>query len=186
MMGSDAGGMRADRTEEPFFSGREVTFAETEIIVSKTDPRGIITYVNDVFMEISGYREEELIGKPHALIRHPLMPRCVFKLLWDTVKSGQEIFAYVVNRCKNGDYYWVLAHVTPTIGANGEVIGYHSNRRAPTAAALAAIKPLYAQLVAEEDRLGRVGSSAVQASSQALSNLLASKGVSYDKFVLSL
>ena len=185
-MGAMAERVRAGLDTEPFFSGREVTFAETEIIVSKTDPRGMITYVNDVFMDISGYSEDELIGKPHSLIRHPLMPRCVFKLLWDTVKSGKEIFAYVVNQCKNGDYYWVLAHVTPTIGENGEIIGYHSNRRTPSAQALAAIRPLYAQLVAQEEQQGHHGSAAVEASTRLLSKVLAEKGVSYDKFVLSL
>ena len=80
---------------------------------------------------IAGYTEQEVLGKPHSLIRHPHMPRCVFKLLWDTIAGGDEIFAYVVNRCKNGDHYWVLAHVTPSRNTNGDIIGYHSNRRVP-------------------------------------------------------
>ena len=167
-------------------TGREVRFAEDEIIVSKTDTRGIMTYVNDVFLSVSGYAEEEMVGKPHSAIRHPHMPRCVFKLLWETIKSGNEIFAYVVNRCKNGDHYWVLAHVTPTLNENGEFNGYHSNRRAPNAQALAVIKPIYEKLLAEEERLGGVGRQAVDSSLQMLHNMLAEKGVSYDKFILSL
>lgn len=86
-------------------TGHERTFPEHEIIVSKTDPRGRMTYVNDIFLLVSGYAEDELIGEPHSKIRHPHMPRCVFKLLWDTILSGREIFAYVNNRAKSGDHY---------------------------------------------------------------------------------
>lgn len=82
----------------------EVTFGEDEIIVSKTNPKGIILCANRTFLKVSGYTEAELLGKPHNIIRHPDMPRCVFKLLWDTIASGSEIFAYVKNMAKNGDY----------------------------------------------------------------------------------
>ena len=95
-------------------TGVERTFGEDEIIVSKTDLTGRITYANDVFLRISGYAEAEVLGQPHSIIRHPGTPRAVFSLLWRTIESGREIFAYVVNRAKNGDHYWVLAHVTPT------------------------------------------------------------------------
>ncbi len=166
-------------------TGREATFAENDIIVSKTDARGVLTYVNDIFLEISGYTEDEMIGKPHNVIRHPHMPRCVFKLLWDTIRSGKEIFAYVVNRCKNGDHYWVLAHVTPTYGSDGQIIGFHSNRRVPTRKALAVIEPLYKTLLEEEQRLG-AGRASVEASTKLLMDTLADKGMAYDRFVLSL
>lgn len=82
---------------------------ENDIIVSKTDPKGTITYVNNVFLSISGYAESEMLGAPHSAIRHPFMPRAVFKFMWDTLKAGEEIFAYVINRCKNGDH-WHLRH----------------------------------------------------------------------------
>src|SRR5580704_8741733 len=91
-------------------TGRERTFPEDEIIASKTDVKGVITYANRTFMEVSLYSEEELLGQPHSIVRHPDMPRCVFKLLWDTIQKGDEIFAYVKNMCKNGDFYWVFAH----------------------------------------------------------------------------
>jgi PAS domain S-box-containing protein len=84
------------------------TFREDEIIVSKTDLKGLITYANKTFLDISGFTEEELLGQPHNIIRHPDMPQCVFKLLWKTVAKGDEIFAYVKNMCKNGDHYWVF------------------------------------------------------------------------------
>jgi PAS domain S-box-containing protein len=131
-------------------TGKERTFRSEEIIVSKTDRTGKITYANDIFIDMSGYSEDELLGAPHSILRHPAMPRCVFRLLWDTVQSGEEIFAYVLNRAKNGDEYWVFAHVTPNFGADGEIIGFHSNRRVPKPSAIATIKPLYAQLLAVE------------------------------------
>jgi len=95
-------------------TGVESHFGDDEIIVSKTDPRGVITYANEIFIRVSGYSEEELLGAPHSILRHPAMPRCVFKLLWDTIQGGREIFAYVVNLAKTGNHYWVLAHVTPS------------------------------------------------------------------------
>ena len=166
-------------------TGVERFLDEADIIVSKTDTRGIITYVNDTFTSISGYSEAEMIGKPHSIIRHPHMPRCIFKLLWDTIKSGHEIFAYVVNCCKNGDHYWVLAHVTPVRSVKGEIIGYHSNRRRPKKAALDVIIPLYQQLCALERNSGE-SSRGLQASTDYLDTLLRNKGVAYDEFVISL
>ena len=109
-----------------FLSGVERKFGTDEIIVSKTNPKGHIIYGNEVFLRLAGYSEKEMLGQPHSIIRHPAMPRCVFKLLWDTIESGKEIFAYVLNRAKNGDHYWVLAHVTPTFDDAGRIVSYHS------------------------------------------------------------
>ena len=128
-------------------TGREAFFGDDEIIVSKTDLQGRIQYVNRTFIKISGYSEEEVLGQPHSLIRHPDMPRCVFKLLWDTLETKQEIFAYVKNMCKNGDHYWVFAHVTPTFGKDGQVIGYHSNRRTPERSQVALFTEVYRELL---------------------------------------
>ena len=88
-------------------TGVERHLAPHDIVVSKTDIKGRITYANQVFLDIAGYVEKEVIGRPHNIVRHPEMPRAVFKLLWDTISQGNEIFAYVVNRAKNGDHYWV-------------------------------------------------------------------------------
>ena len=166
-------------------TGREVTFADEEIIVSKTDLRGIITYANDVFQRIAGYGEAELVGQPHSIVRHPAMPRCVFKLLWDTIQSGQEIFAYVLNRAKNGDEYWVFAHVTPSYDMRGEHVGYHSNRRVPYPDALAKVKPLYAALCAEERRHSDPA-TAMAASMQKVEETLKGANMDYSQFVFSL
>lgn len=166
-------------------SGIERTFHEHEIIVSKTDIRGVITYANDVFLRVSGFHEHELIGQPHSLIRHPDMPRAVFKLLWDTVADGRELFAYVVNLAANGDHYWVLAHVTPTFDEEGRVTGYHSNRRLPDRTSVNRITELYGRLRAEE-RQHTDKRAGLEASSALLMRLLADKGLSYEEFIFSM
>ena len=166
-------------------TGVERFFEPDEIIVSKTDAKGHITYANRVFLRVSGYTEAELIGQPHNLIRHESMPRCVFKLLWDELEAGNEVFAYVVNQSKNGDHYWVLAHVTPTFDSDGEIVGYHSSRRVPERAAVDAATALYRDLRAEEVRLGD-GSEALAASCAILENQLAAAGATYHEFVFTL
>ena len=166
-------------------TGVERFFSEQELIVSKTDPKGRITYANRTFRNLAGYTEEALIGKPHNLIRHPDMPRCVFKLLWDTVGAGRDIFAYVVNRAANGDHYWVFAHVTPSTDAEGRIVGYHSNRRVPRRAAIDTVTPIYRQLQEIEGRHSDPKAAAA-ASLAAMSSLLQSKGLSYDQFIFAL
>ncbi len=168
------------------FSGREVTFHPDEIIVSKTNLKGHITYANQTFCDAAGYTEVELLGKPHSIIRHPNMPRCVFKLIWDTVQAGQEIFGYVVNQARNGDYYWVLAHVTPSFDERGQIIGYHSNRRVPDKKIVDTfISPLYADLLSIENRTPNRKDGMTNAFNH-LIDVLNSKGVSYDEFILTL
>ncbi|MFC3675673.1 PAS domain-containing protein [Ferrovibrio xuzhouensis] len=166
-------------------TGKERSFSENDIIVSKTDAKGRITYANKVFCDIGLYSEDELIGQPHSILRHPDMPRCIFALLWQRIQSGREIFAYVKNMAKNGDHYWVLAHVTPSYDGNGAIDGYHSNRRVPDRRALAAIEPLYRDLLATEksaaDRKAGLAASHAQ-----LDALLQQKGIDYDEFVFSL
>lgn len=167
-------------------TGVERYFGENEIIVSKTDLKGKITYCNDICRNIAGYKNNELVGQPHSILRHPDMPRSVFKLLWDTIKAKREIFAYVVNIAKNGDHYWVFAHVTPSMDANGEIIGYHSNRRAPKRDAVEnAVIPLYRQLCEIEQKSPN-RKQGLEDGYQALTDLLKEKNVSYDEFVFAL
>ncbi|MCA9729648.1 MAG: PAS domain-containing protein [Candidatus Eisenbacteria bacterium] len=166
-------------------TGVERFFEENEIIVSKTDLAGRVTYANEVFLKIAGYTEEEILGAPHSIIRHPDMPRAVFQVLWDTIEAGKEIFAYVINMAKNGDHYWVLAHVTPTFGPDGKIVGYHSNRRVPDRNAVTVAADLYAQLRAVENehpdrREGLAASLAL------LGQALADTGMPYEEFVWTL
>jgi PAS domain S-box-containing protein len=153
-----------------------------ELIVSKTDAKGVITYANDVFCRIAAMPEEDVVGQPHNLIRHPAMPRAVFKLLWDTIAGGQEIFAYVNNLAADGANYWVFAHVTPSYDAAGRISGYHSNRRAPHRDAIAAVTPVYAALVAEEARHPRAADG-LAASTAMLDATLVRAGLAYDEWV---
>ena len=103
---------------------RERVMREDDFLVSKTDLKGRITYGNRIFIEFSGYSEAELLGAQHNIVRHPDMPRGVFKFLWDTLQAKQECFAYVKNRSKDGGFYWVFANVTPSYAADGKVDGY--------------------------------------------------------------
>lgn len=166
-------------------TGTERTFGEDELIVTKTDPRGIITYANDVFLRVSALAEDEAIGRPHSVIRHPDMPRVVFKLLWDTLAERREIFAYVLNLAADGAHYWVLAHVTPSYDAGCRVIGFHSNRRRPEPAAVSAAARLYAELRAEERR-HKGSAPGLDASWALLQQTLADRGLTYDQFVWEL
>ena len=159
---------------------QELTFSEHELIVSKTDTQGKIIYGNELFLQLSGYAEHEIIGAPHNIVRHPDMPKLIFKLLWDTIKSSHEINAYVINKAKNGDYYWVYANVTPSFDETGKIAGYYSVRRKPSQKALNTIKPLYQQLINAER------SGGVAQSQKMLDELLKKHGGRYDKFILSL
>jgi PAS domain S-box-containing protein len=167
-------------------TGRETFFPASEMIVSKTDLRGRLTYANNLFCRIAGYREAELIGQPHSIIRHPDMPRSVFRLLWETIEDRREIFAFVKNLAKSGDHYWVFAHVTPSYNASGEMIGYHSNRRAPDREVIeTVIIPLYADVLKIE-RSHVNGKDALAAGYKALTDFVASKKVAYEELIFSL
>ncbi len=167
-------------------TGKERHFKPEELIVSKTDLKGRITYANEVFLRLSDYREKEVLGQPHSIIRHPDMPRCVFKLLWDEIAAGHEIFAYVVNMSKNGDHYWVYAHITPSLDANGKIIGYHSNRRVADPKVLKdKIIPLYAKLRQIEESTANRKDGMI-AAGKALAQKLSDAGLAYDKFIQSL
>lgn len=166
-------------------TNNERTFGEDEIIVSKTDSTGHITYANRVFLGVALYRENEVLGAPHSMVRHPDMPRSVFKLLWDTIQEKHEIFAYVKNMAKNGDFYWVFAHVTPSYAADGEITGFHSNRRLPRREAVEKVDGLYRELLAEENKYDD-RKQGMNAGYDKLVALLNDNGATYDEFVHSL
>jgi PAS domain S-box-containing protein len=166
-------------------TGEERTFSPDELIVSKTDPRGVITHANDAFLRVSGYSRSEVVGKPHSIVRHPDMPRALFALIWDRLAMKREVFAYLDNLAADGAHYWVLAHITPCYGYDGTVVGYHSNRRAPSPEAVAQVRPLYEQLLSEERRHPDAA-AALAASSALFERLVAERAESYERFVWSL
>ncbi len=107
--------------EEYEFSGR--------VIISETDTRGVITFANRKFCEISGYSSEELLGKPHNLIRHPDMPRAAFALMWETIQKGEIWRGHVKNLRKDGRYYWVETEISPVKDENGVIVSYIAARK---------------------------------------------------------
>ena len=158
----------------------ERQMSENDFIVSKTDLKGKITYCNRIFIEMAEYTEEELLGAPHNIIRHPKMPKAVFQLLWDRIQKKEEVFAFVLNQTKNKNEYWVFANVTASLDVRGNIIGYYSVRRKPNPKALEIIKPLYAKML-EAERSG-----GTTASSKILTDVLKEKGVSYNELVISI
>ena len=167
-------------------TGVERHFDADQVIVTKTDLKGRITYANDIFQKMSNVTEKQCLGQPHSFIRHPDMPRCVFKLFWETIQGGNEIFAYVVNRATNGDHYWVYAHVTPSFNDNGDIVGFHSNRRKPDTNILnEEVIPLYAALREEEKRHDNA-KQGLAASEDKLNRYLAGLGLEYDEFICTL
>jgi len=122
---------------------------EKGLIVSSTDMKGIITYANRKFCEISGYTKSELLGKNHNIVRHPDMPKTAFQEVWDTVQAGKEWTGIVKNLRKDGRYYWVYSHISP-IGVDGKTVGYTAVRRPASATEIEEIIPIYKDLIEKE------------------------------------
>ncbi|MDY0116208.1 MAG: PAS domain-containing protein [Sulfurimonadaceae bacterium] len=108
---------------------KEFTF-DGRVIISQTDLKGIITYANRKFSEVSGYTVKELVGQPHNIIRHPDMPKALFQRVWETIKGGQAWTGLLKNMRKDGTYYWVDAEILPILDENMQVVGYISARKA--------------------------------------------------------
>jgi len=166
--------------KRPSPTQNEKSLNENDFIVSKTDLKGRMLYGNKMFIKISGYAEKELLNQPHSMLRHPDMPKIVFKLLWQRIQAKKEIFAYVKNLCKDGSYYWVFANVTATVDEGGNIRDFHSVRRKPSAAAMQIIPALYKKLLTAEK------SGGIEASEKLLHETLNTQGVGYDQFVLNL
>ncbi|TVO66010.1 PAS domain-containing protein [Denitromonas ohlonensis] len=162
----------------------ERVMRDDDFIVSKTNPKGIITYCNPIFVEFSGYTEDELLGVQHNIIRHPDMPRAAFKLVWDTIATGKEVFAYVKNLSKDGGFYWVLAHITPDVDTHGRITGYTSVRRCPTRPAVEAVSAVYAQMLQAEKQAG--ARDAIAAGTQVLVDVMKAKDMRYEELVFAL
>ena len=154
----------------------EHVVTNVDIIVSKSNKAGDITYANPIFVKLSGYTQAELLDQPHSILRHPDMPKVVFKFLWDNIEAGNEVVAFVKNRSKDGGFYWVLAHVRMATNPDGSFRNYVSTRRRVTEGARAIIEPLYAQMLAAEE------SGGMSASLEVLEKFLAENGASLAVF----
>ncbi|WP_297195115.1 PAS domain-containing protein [uncultured Campylobacter sp.] len=160
---------------------QEIKLRDDTLITSKTNLKGDISYANHDFLKYAGYDHiKDVLNKPHNIVRHKDMPKTVFKYLWEYMKNGDEIFAFVKNLAKNGDFYWVFANVTPSKDANGNVIGYYSVRRRPNEKALAIIKELYAKLLELEQKEG------VNKACEMLDEYCKGQGKTYNELIFSL
>lgn len=157
-----------------------IELANDDFIISKTDLKGRLTYVNKIFIDIAEYTEEELLGQPHNIVRHVDMPKAIFKLLWTTIQKKEELFAYVINRTKGGNAYWVFANITASLDDKGQALGYYSVRRKANPQALEIIKPLYVKMLEAEKRGG------IEASNKILTDILKEKGMDYNEFIISI
>ena len=176
----DSGRPMSISAQQPL-TGVERVLDDDAIIVSKTDPQGRIVYANDTFLSIAGYTESEILGAPHAILRHPSMPRSVFALLWSRIEQGREVYAMVLNRAKNGDHYWVHAHVTPSLAHDGSVRGHHSFRRKAPRASIDATERLYRDVLALEAR-EVTKADQVRAGLQALQGAFGDLDTAYDRW----
>ena len=133
---------------------KEVTFQDEELeakaLITRTDLRGIITFASRAYREMTRYSKEELIGKPHSIVRHPDMPAAAFKEMWDTIKQDQVWEGYVKNLRKDGKYYWVIVRIEPVYDENGEKIGYVGLRREVERSLISQIEQQYKKMLSYE------------------------------------
>ncbi len=164
--------------KHPVPTNNEIKLSMKRYIVSKTDAQGKILYGNDYFMEISGYTQKELIGKPHSIVRHPDMPKIAFKLMWDRIEQGKNFMAVVKNLAKDGSYYWVVTDFEPKVDPiSNEIISYTAFRKAAPQKAIDAVIPLYAKLIELEEDGG------MEASEAYLRSYLEENNTTYDDLI---
>lgn len=148
-----------DRISRPTPSDREVDWNKNKVLLSKTDTKGTILYANEDFIDVSGYDEFELIGQPHNIIRHPDMPKVIFKFLWDSIKSSNNIHAIIKNMSKTGRYYWVVTDFKIIADSDGEIVGYFGTRKSVSEDIITKfIEPLYKKLLHIEEASGMIAS----------------------------
>lgn len=164
-----------------YITDEEIEVDRNDLIISRADTRGTITYCNEIFTKMSGWTQEELLGSNHNLIRHPHMPKATYKIIWDNIKAEKEFYGYVKNLCKNGGYYWVFVYITADLDKNNKIAGYTSYRRYAPKLAINTIEPIY-KLMIEAEKQGDI-----EASTALLEKILSKNGfTSYDQFIFDL
>ncbi len=162
-------------------SDREVSWGKNITLLTKTDVKGNIEYVNENFLDVSGYDDYELIGKPHSIVRHPDMPKIIFKMLWDKLKMGENLHVIVKSLSKTGRYYWVITDYKTTRDLNGEIIAYTSKQQSVNEEIiLKFIEPLYKKLLQIEQ------SGGIEASEKYLIGFLEERNKTYDQYIEDL
>lgn len=168
---------RLTKKDRPTPIDEEIIIPDEEVLVSVTDPKGIITDANDVFAKVSGYSKEELVGASHNVIRHPDMPKVMFKIVWDHIKDRENVMAVVKNLAKDGRYYWVVTDFITRVDADRNIINYTAYRRPVDDLVKDAVIPLYKALCAIEDLAG------MEASEKFLVDYFENIGMTYDELV---
>jgi PAS domain S-box-containing protein len=167
-------------TTEPVNTEKEMP--EEEFLVLKTDLKGTMIYGNRSFIEFSGYEEKELIGQPHKMLRHPDMPRAIFRLMWETLEDNREFFGYLKYLRKDGSYFWSFANLTPSFDDNQKVNGSFSVQRKPHPKRVAFFSDLYQKMVAVEKQYS-TDKEMMDASTEVLNDAL--NGRDYDEFIFN-
>jgi PAS domain S-box-containing protein len=169
--------LKLTKKDRPAPIDSEILIPENDEIISKTDPKGIITEANEVFAQISGYKVDELIGASHNIIRHPDMPKIMFKILWDRIKDKENIMAVVKNLAKDGSYYWVITDFVTTVDQNRNVLHYTAYRKPVNQKVKDAVIPLYKALCAIEELGG------MELSERFLNEYFKKLGMTYDEMI---
>ncbi len=154
---------------------KEQEVRNIDVIISKGDANGDITYANPIFLKLAGYQLDELLEQPHSIIRHPDMPKIIFKALWDSLKAGNDVHTFVKNLSKDGSFYWVYAFVRVATNPDGSFRNYVSTRKTMSTKAREIIEPLYAKLIEAQN-------SVIDESLVVLEEFLASQGASLETF----
>jgi PAS domain S-box-containing protein len=165
-------------------TSKEYSLQYDDLIVTKTDLKGNITYCNECFLNISVLEEKNALNQPHSIIRHPDMPKAVFQIMWDTLNEGDEFFGIVKNLSTDGSFYWVFANITPSFDESGKTIGYFSVRRKPNTSLVKIISNLYKKML-QAEKSQRDEKLAIKASTQILNDFIDEQGVSYNEYLIS-
>jgi len=168
---------RLTKKDRPQVIDEEIIINDEEVLISITDPKGVITEANDIFCKVAGYSEEELVGSPHNMIRHPDMPQIMFKIVWEHIKDRENVMAVVKNLAKDGRYYWVVTDFVTTVDADRNIIKYTAYRRPVSDKVKEAIIPLYNALTAIERIEG------IEASEKFLTDYFTKRDTNYDDLV---
>jgi len=170
-----------DSVKRPIPVDKEVSWDKTQTIMSKTDLYGTIEYANETFVDVSGYEDYELMAQPHNIVRHPDMPKVVFKVMWDNIKQGNKFHGIVKNMAKSGRYYWVITDFEYMSDEDGNIKNYIARRKAvPQPVITNHIEPLYKRLLQIEQASG------IDASEKYLIGFLEEKGLNYVDLVTKL
>jgi len=170
-------GKRLTKKDRPIPINEEIKIPDDQVLISVTNPKGIITEANDIFVQVAGYSKEELVGSSHNVIRHPDMPKTMFKIVWDHIKDKENVMAVVKNLAKDGKYYWVVTDFVTKVDADRNIINYTAYRRPVHDKVKEAVIPLYKALCAIEEVAG------MDAAEKFLNNYFEERNTNYDEMV---